>query len=214
MTTPENIPIEDRAAEILVHAFGALRWYAEDGRIGVHGTDGTRAAMALAATPFRGAEEPMLMVYVFGNRPDAERVVYFAGLCRIPAPVAKFALAKLVQPTRFAAGDFSECRPKGRRADIDFEIRRADQLFRRWLRVAAASFVVVHESSPPTSGEIQNPAKWHLPSEKMKSLWWPRFPAPVMPIEGLEPSRAASTTAKSTEPPTGFYPQPYPRTKP
>lgn len=209
----DSIPIEDRAAEILVHAFGAVRWYAENGYIGMHGTDGAHAAAALAATPFRGAEEPVLMLYAFGERPDAERVVYFAGVCGIRATVAKFALAKLLQPTRFAAGDFSEYRPKGRRSVIDFEIRRADQLFREWLRVAAAAFVLVHESSPPTSGEIQNPARWHPPSEKRNSLWWPRFPT-VTPTTGHEPSHAARTTTKFAESSTGFYPQTYPRTTP
>lgn len=212
MSAPETIPIEDRAAEILVHAFGAVRWYAGDGYIGVHGTNGTRAAMALAAAPFKGAEEPLLMLYAFGNRPDAVRVVYFAGVCGIRSTVAKFALAKLLQPTRFAAGDFSEYRPKGRRSEIDFEIRRADQLLRRWLRVAAATFVLVHESSPPMSGEIQNPGRWHPPNEKRHSLWWPRFP--VTPTTGHEQAPAARTTTKFAESPTGFYPQPYPRTKP
>jgi hypothetical protein len=170
--------------------------------------------MALAAAPFKGAEEPLLMLYAFGNRPDAVRVVYFAGVCGIRSTVAKFALAKLLQPTRFAAGDFSEYRPKGRRSEIDFEIRRADQLLRRWLRVAAATFVLVHESSPPTSGEIQTSAKWHPPSEKRNSLWWPAFPATVTPTAGHEQGHAARTTTKFAESPTGFYPQPYPRTTP
>lgn len=192
MNVRENIAIEDRAAEILVHAFGALRWYAEGGCIGVHGADGARAATALAAAPLRGAEEPMLMLYAFGAGRDAERVVYFAGLCGVRASVAWFALGKLLYPARFAAGDFSEHRPKGRRADIDFEIRRADRFFRRWLRDAAAVFIAVHESIPPMSGEIQNPAKWHAPNEPRRSLPWHGCPF-AAPSANYEPSNFSST---------------------
>lgn len=187
MNADTNVEIEDRAAGVLAHAFGAVR-----------GTNGIRTATALAAAPLKGAEEPLLMLYAFGERRHAERVVYFAGLCGVRPAVAWFALAKMMYPTRFAAGDFSEHRPKGRRADIDFEIRRADQLFRRWLRDAALVFLAVHENIPPTSGEIQNPAKWHAVPES-RSRRWPELALPVPGAERFHTRRVHTGFALPTD---------------
>ncbi|HKZ10390.1 MAG TPA: hypothetical protein VJL61_06760 [Rhodanobacteraceae bacterium] len=162
-----TIEAEDLAAAILAHASGAVRWYAEDGDIGIHGRDGDRAWAALAMAKLDDAEESMLLVYAFQERRDALRVVECAVSRGIRAEVARFALVKLLQPSRFAAGAMREHRPKGRRSDVDHEIRAAEGLYREWLRDAAIAFRLVYaiEARPQTCGEIQNPRPMQTESE-------------------------------------------------
>ena len=105
-------------------------------------------------------EKSLLLLCAFEERNDAERVLQLSALCGVRAPVAQFSLAKLMYPALFNAGAFSENRPKGRRAVIDAEVRRADQLLGGWLRMGSAAFLLACALNPPTSGEIQNPAGW------------------------------------------------------
>lgn len=155
----EVIEAEDLAAAILAHASGAVRWYAEDGNIGTGGQGGARAWGALAMAKLRDREESMLLAYAFQEQHHARRVVEHAERRGIRSEVARFALAKLLQPSRFAAGVFREHRPRGRRSDIDHEVRAAETLYRQWLRDAALAFLLVYaiEARPQTCGEIQNP---------------------------------------------------------
>ena len=154
-----TIEAEDLAAAILAHASGAVRWYAEEGDIGIHGHGGDHAWAALAMAKLRGWEESMLRAYALQEEPDVRRVVDCAVRRGIRVKVAEFALAKLLQPSRFAAGAMREHRPKGRRSEIDHEIRAAEALYREWLRDAAVAFLLVYaiEARPQTCGEIQNP---------------------------------------------------------
>ena len=119
----------------------------------------TRLAAEKALASLSLAEKPLLLLYAFEERSDAERVLQFAGLCGVRAPVAKFSLVKLMYPALFNAGAFSEDRPRGRRAVIDAEIRRADQLLGGWLRMGSAAFLLACALNPPTSGEIQTPTE-------------------------------------------------------
>lgn len=117
----------------------------------------TRRAAEKALGCLSLGEKSLLLLYAFEERSDAERVLQFSDLCGVRAPVARFSLAKLMYPALFNAGAFSEDRPKGRRAVIDAEVRRADQLLDGWLRMGSAAFLLAYALDPPTSGETQNP---------------------------------------------------------
>lgn len=147
--------VEELAAKVLWEGYGAAervadngaRCFMDGGKLVIRGEDGedegaaSRCSAALAAAQLKGAEEPILLAYTFGELRDARRVVAYAGLCGIREEVARFALAKLLWPSLFAAGALSGSRPRGRRADVDREIRCADELYRKWLRRAAIAFV-------------------------------------------------------------------------
>lgn len=154
-----KLSVEELAAKVLWEGQGAVRWFADGGELGIHGADGDRCSAALAAAQLKGAEGPILLAYTFGELRDARPAVAYAGVCGIREEAAWFALAKLLWPSLFAAGALSGSRPRGRRADVDREIRCADALYRKWLRRAAIAFVGAYylSGSPHTSGEIQNP---------------------------------------------------------
>lgn len=150
-TSPEDA--FDRVADYAV---------ARAAQILTHGVTSVHCAHALAAAQLVHAEEPMLLAYVSNHLEHARLVVAYAGICGIRENVAWFALAKMLNPSRFAAGALSEFRPLGRRVDVDREIRLVETLYRRWLRRAAVAFMVAYWllGDPPTSGESQNPTEW------------------------------------------------------